>query len=190
MEDRNGNMSKLYILRLEREKYYVGTTIHPLKRLEAHQNGTASAWTKRYKPVDLILVQETPDPFVEEDMMTIQLMDEYGIENVRGGPYSKVDLTTNEVHAIEQRLRHLNNTCLVCGSSQHYAEECPNQPKKSSACSAPKSRFNYGTRDRQVRQASSHTRKKTGSCFRCGRMGHFLPQCYATTHADGHALYG
>lgn len=27
-----------------------------------------------------------------------------------------------------------------------------------------------------------------GACFRCGRHGHWIAQCYARTHIDGHSL--
>ena len=46
--------TNIYILKLENNKYYVGKTNNLEKRKEAHINGTASSWTKKYKPVHLV----------------------------------------------------------------------------------------------------------------------------------------
>jgi GIY-YIG catalytic domain len=122
------NSSKVYVLRLEQGKYYVGMSTHPLQRFAAHQSGTASAWTRKYKPVNLIQVMETDNALLKEDSTTLLYMNQYGIENVRGGPYTKLVLTAKEIDSIQQRLRHMNNVCLLCGSSAHFAGNCPNKP--------------------------------------------------------------
>ena len=44
-------MVYIYILQLEKGKFYVGKTINPSFRLDSHFNSNGSAWTKIYKPI-------------------------------------------------------------------------------------------------------------------------------------------
>ncbi len=32
-------------------------------------------------------------------------------------------------------------------------------------------------------------KKKSGSCYRCGRTSHYANECYASTHAKGYSLW-
>jgi GIY-YIG catalytic domain len=123
----NNGEWKIYVLQLEEGKYYVGKSQKVLERLEAHRRGHATAWTDRFKPLDVVYVVETSDPCMDEDIVTIRCMNRHGIENVRGGPYSTLELSATEMHSIRRRLRHLNDVCIQCGSSEHYINECPNQ---------------------------------------------------------------
>jgi GIY-YIG catalytic domain len=118
---------KIYVLQLEEGKYYVGKSQNILERLDAHRRGGATAWTERFPVRDLVYAVETSDPGMDEDNVTIRCMNRHGIENVRGGPYSTLELSPLDIHSIRRRLRHLNDVCQQCGSSEHYINECPNQ---------------------------------------------------------------
>ena len=43
-------MVYIYVLALEKNKYYIGKTSNPQFRLESHFSATGSEWTKLYKP--------------------------------------------------------------------------------------------------------------------------------------------
>ncbi|MCA9351060.1 GIY-YIG nuclease family protein, partial [Candidatus Saccharibacteria bacterium] len=46
----------LYVLKLEKDKYYVGITSQTVKkRFNEHKTGIRAAnWTKKYKPVEIV----------------------------------------------------------------------------------------------------------------------------------------
>lgn len=88
----------LYVLRLERGKYYVGiTTKTPEKRMQEHVFGYPGArWTKKYKPIaihdkkdlGMMTLQEAE---TYENKVVRKYMHELGYNNTRGG-----DLTSEE----------------------------------------------------------------------------------------------
>ena len=84
----------IYGLECKEKKFYVGETERDvLLRQQEHLegNGKGAAWTEKYPPVRLLFA--VPKKSVgHEDEQTIQLMEEHGIENVRGGTYSSVKL--------------------------------------------------------------------------------------------------
>jgi len=47
-------MTYIYTLLLERNKYYVGRSILPKKRILEHFSNQGSEWTKIYKPIRVI----------------------------------------------------------------------------------------------------------------------------------------
>ena len=78
-----------YILELEAGKYYVGRTTNLNRRLAEHisQDYKGSLWTDKYKFVCL-LEARLGDTEVET---TIEMINRYGFENVRGGPWCRTD---------------------------------------------------------------------------------------------------
>ena len=83
----------IYALKLTGNKYYIGKTEDPQFRLETHfsQNG-GSAWTKKYKPFQIHqIIPDQSDH--DEQRVTQEYMNKYGIDNVRGGPWCNVNLT-------------------------------------------------------------------------------------------------
>jgi predicted GIY-YIG superfamily endonuclease len=116
-------MEQIYIIKLEKGKYYIGKTRNIEKRYEEHLTGTGSEWTKKHKPLSLIKTIKSTSQF-DEDKYVKEYMAKYGIENVRGGTYSNIVLDASSIAVLEKEIRHSNNVCMRCGRDSHYIKDC------------------------------------------------------------------
>lgn len=116
-------MVYIYILKLEKDKYYVGKTINPSFRLASHFNAYGSAWTKLYKPIKMIELIPDCDDY-DEDKYTLRFMDKYGIDNVRGGSFVQIKLNDMEKEMLMKMINGTNNKCFKCGTSGHFVKDC------------------------------------------------------------------
>ena len=95
-EKMKDNSGSVYVLLLEENKLYVGFSGGNIeKRIESHFKGGGSTWTKKYRPLNVILVLESYKDEVE-GWVTGFLMKEFGFNNVRGYSFSQ----TNKYHKI------------------------------------------------------------------------------------------
>jgi predicted GIY-YIG superfamily endonuclease len=113
----------IYALQLESGKYYVGKTHNLELRFQEHKSGNGSEWTKKYKPISIIESYEHDSTF-EEDVLTKKYMMKYGIENVRGGSYAKIELEEWQVKSLEHEFKSVSDKCFKCGEKGHFANEC------------------------------------------------------------------
>ena len=112
----------IYILGCAHGKYYVGRTTTK-DRIQAHFEGNGSAWTKIHKPYKKLLMIKG-DKF-DEDKYVFKYMEQYGIQNVRGGCFSQVVLPEDKVRLIETILVGVNDRCFNCGEPGHFINDCP-----------------------------------------------------------------
>ncbi len=116
-------MDHIYILKLREGKYYIGKKKNVEKRFNEHIAGNGSGWTKKYKPISLIKSVVSTSYF-DEDKYVKEYMAKYGIENVRGGTYSNIDLDANCISVLEKEIWHSKNLCTRCGRDTHFIKEC------------------------------------------------------------------
>jgi len=116
--------TNIYVLKLERDKYYVGRSSHTELRLIQHNTSKGSAWTSKFRPISLLEIRPCKSPF-EEDMITKEYMSKYGIGNVRGGSYVKITLDSVQIDAITRELQSVSDICKSCGELGHFIKECP-----------------------------------------------------------------
>ena len=156
------NMVYIYVLKLRSNKYYVGKTDNPNFRLNDHFKSNGSEWTKKYQPITVHELRPDCDS-KDETIITQEYMEKYGIDNVRGGPWCKIDITEHR-SSIEHMIKSESDSCYICGKSGHFANKCPQKYKNNKY----KSNKIY--------------------CERCGRSGHTYENCYATTDVNGYEL--
>ena len=135
----------IYVLKLRDNKYYVGKTLNPRFRIKEHFSSTGSKWTKKYKPIDLHQLIPDCDDF-DEDKITIQMMQKYGISNVRGGSFSTSKLSKSDLSTINKMIKSSSDLCFNCNEYGHFASNCPKKYKKEKTdSSAEKSLKKYLT---------------------------------------------
>jgi hypothetical protein len=174
-------MVYIYVLKLENNKYYIGKTNNPEIRIDQHQGGFGAYWTKKYPVKETINIIPDCDS-LDEDKYTIKYMGKYGIDNVRGGSFCKIELQKAEIDVIKQMIRGNKDICFICGSKNHFARDCNNRP-----CDCVSSYFSPHRKRkcllRKIDDFIEHDR-----CRRCGRKGHTSMDCYAKTNIEGEEL--
>ena len=192
-------MSTLYVLQLEDNKWYVGKTDDVQKRFEQHLNGKGCAWTKEYSPTRIVETRPITSSY-DETNVTKDYMKKYGIENVRGGAYCSVDLTEEQENSIRHEIRSNDDKCYKCGKPGHFANRCKGRSSFTGTCECGSKFLDFDEfmnhmkgckiRNKSIQpQKQSYTPKtQSGSCYRCGRKGHWATSCYAKTHVEGYEL--
>ena len=86
----------LYVLELEKGKYYVGQTSMPTFRYAEHIASVGSKWTKLYRAKARVVLEERlfesyEEAKLYENWLTMHWMQKKGWRNVRGGDFLKVE---------------------------------------------------------------------------------------------------
>jgi hypothetical protein len=87
-------MSLIYIFKCQHGKYYIS---------HSDENKINNEWIERYTPIDILNVIYSDDI----NYVTRQYMKKYGISNVRGGSYSHMKLSQQQLIQLEIELFHL-----------------------------------------------------------------------------------
>lgn len=78
----------VYHLKLEDECHYVGITYNLNQRYAQHLGGNGAKWTQLHKPIDVQKVWIDGSEELE-NKITLELIEKYGKEKVRGGKYTQ-----------------------------------------------------------------------------------------------------
>jgi hypothetical protein len=154
----------------------VGLTNNLYWRLYQHNIGCGSEWTQLHRMVDLIKLYKT-DSYFEEDRFTLEYMNIYGPENVRGGKYSNVTLSFSQMLEIYKSINHANNRCLACGSRSHFITQCGCHI--CYRCARP------GHMAKNCEEKTHFLNGSLNGCYNCGQEYHWAYFCY-----NSHDIYG
>ena len=188
----------IYILQLEKGKYYIGKTNKLQFRLETHFNLNGSEWTKIYKPLKVLEIKPNCDDY-DEDKYTRIYMDKYGINNVRGGSFVSIKLLKSQIDILKQMSNGTNNKCFICGKEGHFAKNCyenecleTDSDEEVWCCEYCDKEFIEKRKcEYHEKYCNSKYKKQiifNNCCFRCGRKGHYAQSCYASNHINGYYL--
>lgn len=110
----------VYALQLEKGKYYIGKTAYPCISFDKICYNLYSKWIKLYKPIKLFMLIPFCTDYDEDKYVKI-FMKKYGINNVRGGSFCSLELSSYTITNLE---KILNNTkCFIC-INDHSAINC------------------------------------------------------------------
>lgn len=149
-----------FIIIFESNKFYIGTVndIYKLLYGDIIDNKQFS-WLKKYKPINIIDIIKSNFVF-DVDIIVEKYMNIYGINNVRGGKYNKLILSTNQIKQLEKKILPTNNICFKCNKSGHYSDKCNNDNK-----------------DIWFITCHKIDKKNILYCFKCGSLNHYTYNC-------------
>ena len=137
-------MVAIYVLRLQRGKYYVGLTRKNVERIWQHIDGKGAAWTKKYPPKEGKEIVSFQDGLkvADEDRITLEMMSKYGVRNVRGGSWCRVNMSARQVSELERLVKSKSKPKKTKSTTPalKFVENSPptgkvNSPISSWACS-------------------------------------------------------
>ena len=110
------------IFKLEQDKWYIYKSDEYINLSKFNIN--ISEFTIKYNPIELedIIYPDECDKY-DVDKYVKKYMDIYGIDNVRGGTYNKLELTSEEKHFIQKELCSVNEIMNNVGQSVQLEED-------------------------------------------------------------------
>jgi len=206
---------KIYVLKCQEGKYYIGKTYNFMRRYDDHLSGKGAFWTRRYRPIEIVELVGNVDKF-DEDKYVWKYMEKYGIENVRGGSYSQMILNEGLICCANRHLKSAGDLCYKCSQRGHFYNNCPiileqqkshikdtqnnheiqtiqNNKENENEGKRKNNDNNNDNNDDSDNEPPRKKRKLNNGlaiieCSRCKRKGHYGIQCYAKRDIYGRLL--
>jgi predicted GIY-YIG superfamily endonuclease len=199
-----GGTRGVYVLELQRGFFYVGKSHDIQRRIAQHTHGQQAAlWCKKYGPMIAVHAPLTPE---KEDMDTWEMdeviarMLKHGFHCVRGWQIldAEENLSLRSYYTVRNLIIGKKDFCMFCGFPGHFGKNCSKKfvenkaawLQKLEAC-CPSLHETMQPKIAVTKQSphfSALASFKHSHCFRCGRYGHWVKDCFAKTHSDGFIL--
>jgi predicted GIY-YIG superfamily endonuclease len=179
----------IYVLKLTNNKYYVGKTNDLERRKQEHLNGSASTWTKKYKPIGVEKIISNVSSF-DEDKFVKEYMSKFGVENVRGGSYVKEELDEIQLYNLKKEIWAATDCCTNCGRKGHFVKDCFASTDVCGESLMVVWICEYCNKECADKEECAKHEKKCPqkvivipkkanikTCFDCGKSGHYAPEC-------------
>lgn len=102
-------MSRIYVMRLEDDKYYVGETSN-IDSLRRNPQKIRSNWAGLHVPIEVLA--DYPKTLCKNSIVRYYML-QYGIENVRGGFYSSNEITEEQLMTLSTYFAELNESMSI-----------------------------------------------------------------------------
>jgi hypothetical protein len=197
-------MGQVYVLKLRGGKWYVGYTERGITRVLEHLENKgkfkAAKWTQKHRPVSWqkAVAEITPDDHSEkdEDRITLALMAEHGIHNVRGGKWCMMNMKSQVVKDLEKRIGKPKGgvKCGRCGRIGHNRTRCYASKTVDGVTITtkswkfqPKAKAKPKPKPKKAKPKPKPKKAKDKNviCARCNRVGHESKDCYASSKVAG-----
>jgi len=162
-------MEYIYILKCQKEKYYIGKTYNVQIEYNEHLDGSFCNFTKEFKPCDIDGIFEVDKNIANLELVIAKYVNKYDKKSI--------SFEETDVKLIKKILKTIHNKC-ICDSESHWLDSCKLNLKDEFWSKMFNKMLNNFTKNC----------RESNICCRCGRFGHFLDQCYAKKHNDGYDL--
>ncbi len=163
------NCQKIYVLRLNCNKFYIGRSTNLHVRFIDHMENRGAQWVKLWKCQALIDVSKELSIF-DEDHITKKYMFKYGIRNVRGGTYFNPCLTILQLETLRYEFDTATHRCFKCGLALHRNHRCA-----PSLCNLYRPQISMDFHHTQYKNYNID--RILPKCYYCTMYGHRMHNC-------------
>lgn len=114
-------MIHIVVLQLENNCFFIGKTCDIVFDISKY-NRNFNSFTKKHKPIKLYEFKENCNLY-ELDLTVKLYMNKYGIQNIRGGSYSELELSEEQINILNKELKMVNHNYEDIALIQNYSIE-------------------------------------------------------------------
>lgn len=161
-------MVTIYVSKLECDKYYIGKTDSSDIKLNDCITDK-NEWIDKYYPIEIIDLFRNCESN-DVDKITVQYIEFYGIDNVRGGSFTHIILDKHELKKIQKLILTSTNKCYRCGRIGHLTSGCNEITTYDGKQIEISNLYTYHKQERYYGDNGIR-------CSKCHKTGHISTQC-------------